>query len=436
MAMKTSIPAAAIRSARARHTGFGLVELMISVAIGLVILAALVALFVNASRNNREMASANSVIENGRFAIELLETDIVHAGYWGTYVPDFDDPTLGEAVPTSTPAAVPDPCVDYDAAEWVTGSDLVNSLVGIPVQVFDGDTPVCAGVVEDRVPGTDVLVLRHAERCLPGAGDCEDDDPANPGLFVQASTCAEEAEDTPYAFGRTGVEPFDLTQRDCATLADKRRFMSSLYYVRDYAAAPGDGIPTLVRSEFGLDGGTLAHQEPVPLIEGIDGLWVELGVDDVSITGDPVDNAAAVVWEDEETKQRATNRGDGIPDGDFVRCTNAVPCELDQLMNVTAVKVYVLARSRDATRGYTDTKSYTVGLAGDVAAFGDGFKRHVYSTTVRLHNVAGRRIRPGLEEVLEAGGGEPDPDPDPVVEPFPDPVDPVVPIDPVVPEAL
>ena len=40
--------------------GFSLVELMVSLAISLVILAALVALFVNTTRSNREFERANS----------------------------------------------------------------------------------------------------------------------------------------------------------------------------------------------------------------------------------------------------------------------------------------------------------------------------------------------------------------------------------------
>jgi len=382
----------------ARQAGFGLVELMISIAIGLLILAALVALFVNASRNNREMATASSVIENGRFAIELLESDIVHAGYWGTYVPDFDDPTRDEAAPTSTPTGVPALCEAFVEAEWVTGTATTNNLIGIPVQAFESATAACPGIVEDAVPGTDVLVLRHAERCAPGVGSCDADNPANPELFIQASLCDDEAPDDPYAFGRTGAAPFDppftLMQRSCDVdePAEKRRFVSYIYYVRDFATAAGDDIPTLVRSEFDLVGGVYAYQPPVPLIEGIDGLWVEFGVDNLSITGDPVDNTAAVEWEDEDTKERATNRGDGIPDGDFVRCE---PCDdADDLMNVTAAKIYVLARSREPTVGYTDAKTYLVGQAGEVGPFDDGFKRHVFSTTVRLPNVSGRRERP------------------------------------------
>jgi type IV pilus assembly protein PilW len=392
-------------SRNGRQQGFGLVELMISIAIGLVILAALVALFVNSSRNNREMATANSVIENGRFAIELLESDIVHAGYWSTYVPDFDDPTRDDAAPVSTPAGAPPVlCEAYDPATWVTGTAVMNRLLGIPVQVFPAaDAAAACGVVipdiANVVEGTDVIVLRHAERCAPGAGSCGADDPDEPELFLQASLCADEIAASPYVFGRTGAAPFEppfvLTRRDCVTPAEKRRFASYIYYVRDYAVALGDGIPTLVRSEFDRVDGVIGFQDPDPLIEGIDGIWFELGVDNISITGDDVDNSAAVVWDDEDTKSRAVNRGDGVPDV-YRRCDPACdqPADTLDLMNVTSVKMYVIARSREATPGYTDTKTYAAGAAGNVGPFDDGFKRHLYSTTIRLPNVSGRRERP------------------------------------------
>jgi len=138
----------------------------------------------------------------------------------------------------------------------------------------------------------------------------------------------------------------------------------------------------------------LSHQPPVALIEGIDAMRVEIGIDDVSRTGDPVDYTDAVEWEDPDERTTAVNRGDGIPDGAFVRCTALAPCDLSDFMNATAVRVYVLARSREATPGYTDTKTYTLGTAGTVGPFSDGFKRHVYSTTVRLINNSGRRERP------------------------------------------
>ena len=370
--------------------GFGLVELMVSMAIGLVIIAALVALFAGTSRNNREMATANSLIENGRFAIQLLEDDLLHAGYWGTWVPRFDNTTFDDAPPGDAPTGVlPDPCLAYDPANW--DATYYNKLIGVPVQAYEADDAAlpCAALAADRVTDSDVLIVRHAEQCVPGVGDCEAD--TNGKIYLQASLCATDT--TPFVIG-TNAAGFTLTARNCTALAEKRKFISHIYYVRDYARVAGDGIPTLVRSEFDLAGGVLSHQPPVALIEGVDAIRVEIGIDDTSITGEPVDNTATVEWVDDTIKTSARNRGDGIPDGAFVRCTAATPCTADQLANATAVRVYVLARSREATNGYTDTKEYQLGASGSIGPFDDGFKRHVYATTVRLINVSGRRERP------------------------------------------
>lgn len=374
--------------------GFGLVELMISITIGLVILAALVALFVGASRNNREMESASSVIENGRFAIQLLESDIVHAGFWGTFVPAFDDQTSG-AVPGDVPAAVPDPCLAYAAWNAVHRTN----LIGIPVQAYP-NAAVCAGVVTNLNANSDVLVVRHADTCVAGVGICEVDTIGK--VYFQSALCIDQLP------GRDlGVEGVDAAflwqQRDCDPdrLADKRKFVSSIYFVSNLAAVDANGdatvIPTLMRSEFELNaGGQLVHLPAVPLIEGIEAFRVELGIDNRSETGGVVNYAAAIAWLDPETKVAATNRGDGSPDGNFLRCTAALPCTAAQLTNVTAVRIHVVARSREPTVGYVDNKTYALGLAGVFDPPNNGFKRHVYTSTVRLPNVAGRRARPGV----------------------------------------
>lgn len=383
-------------SAGAASRGFGLIELMVSIVIALVIIAALVALFLGTSRNNREMATTSSMIENGRFAIQILEGDVIHAGFWGSYVPQFDDVTA-DGVPADVPAGVPDPCLEYSTANW--NAAYVTDLLGIPVQAYDsaevdaGD--VCADVVDpdgdgapNMSPDSDLLLVRHAQMCVPGDGGCEAD--AANQVYMQASLCPDDA--ALYVFGQTDVATFNLTQMDCAAAAAKRKFISNLYFVRTV-----DGVPTLMRSTFTLPagGGTPAHQAPVALVEGIDGFRVEFGVDDVSGTGEAVDYTVATEWEDEDTKEMPTNRGDGIPDGDFVRCDTATPCGVDELMNVTAARIYVLARSREPTQGYTDTKTYSLGAGvAPLGPYNDGFKRHIYTTTVRLPNISGRRERP------------------------------------------
>lgn len=372
-----------ILSAPVKSRGFGLVELMVSITIGLLIVSALLTLFINTSRTNAEMTKANNLIENGRFAIQLIENDVVHSGFWGAYVPDFDD-LSSKNKPENTPTLVPDPCRDF--SEW---NDVYkNSLVGIPIQAYEIPTPVpsptlsvCASNIEKPVANTDVLVVRHAETCLPGVGNCEAESAGD--VYFQPSLCTSDS--SSYYLGTAG---FTLLQRDCATLAEKRKFISNIYYIRNYASNPDDGIPTLVRSNF--DG--TEHHAATPLIEGIESFHVEFGIDNLSKTGDPVDYSSAVSWKDPNTKKIPTNRGDGIPD-EFTYCTVSSPCTVDELMNITAVKLHVLSRNRESTPGYKDVKEYMLGEK-KLGPFNDGYKRHVFSTTIRLPNIAGRRETP------------------------------------------
>jgi type IV pilus assembly protein PilW len=64
-----------------------------------------------------------------------------------------------------------------------------------------------------------------------------------------------------------------------------------------------------------------------------------------------------------------------------------------QFVNTTAIKVYLLVRADQPTPGYLDTKTYDLGGL-PLAAFNDNFKRHVFSSTIRVNNVAARRETP------------------------------------------
>ncbi|GAB3549335.1 hypothetical protein GCM10027343_30900 [Noviherbaspirillum agri] len=450
--------------------GFSLTELMIAVTISLLIMLALIAVFLNISRTNSEMAKTNIQIENGRFAIQLLQEDVSHAGFWGTFVPQFDNQTLA-AIPNDAPTAVPDPCLAF--ATW--DAAYKTNLLGIPVQTVPSGN--CTSLVTNQKADTDILVVRHAASCLAGSsaspGDCEAVN-ANK-VYFQASLCSAVAQlgsasttiklaanssstddfyagktirllsgtgggqsrtvtayngaskvatvDTPwattpdattnysfdsvdYVLDKTGLS---LLKRDCSSAADIRKFISNIYYIRDYSSTPGDNIPTLVRSQFDFAGGALGQQDPVAMVEGIEGFRVEYGIDDKSETDEDVNYAEAVEWQNPTDHRTVTNRGDGSVDGPFVRCppadtpaSTAAPviypaatvCTVADLANTVAVKVFVLARSRDATPGYTDTKTYALGST-TLGPFNDGFKRHVFSSTVRLITVSGRRETPG-----------------------------------------
>lgn len=378
---------------RLPQAGLTLIELMISMAIGLLIVLALITMLIDVSRNNSDMSKTNRVIENGRFALQLLQADISLASYWSGFIPQFDDLNTA-GVPTDVPSAVPDPCLEYTAANWNAAHKI--NLIGLGVQAYEipatvpsPTLPVCATKVVRPKANTDVLLVRHAENCVPGVGSCATNTAGD--LYFQAARCGDTVPNPAYVLDTAG---FTLKSRDCTSTAELRKFVSSLYYIRDYAVTEGDGIPMLMRSQFGLStGGVLEHKAAEALIEGIEGFRVEFGIDNVSDSGEAVDFSAAINWANPDILTSPRNRGDGIPDAADIRCTTAVPCTVAQLMNAVVVKLYVLVRSEKSTPGYIDSKTYHMGST-TLGPFNDAFKRHLFMQTVRLTNISARRETP------------------------------------------
>ena len=342
---------------RAPQEGYNIVELMVAMTIGLVLLAGLAAVFANNSRARTEIERANQQTENGRYALQILTDDFHTAGY------------LAELDPTGvpTPAAKPNPCL-FDTAS------LFNNAV-ISVQGYDNgaNAPTCVSGanVPDLRAGTDILVVRRASTCAVGDAGC---DPQIAGApYLQASRCNNPAElqnASPQAWYLVDTNAAALTLHlaDCATVAPLHQYRTHIYFVANDDKA-GDGIPTLKRAELGVGGFAI-----VPLVEGVENLQIEYGLD----TAAPTTGSPAAYTAD--------------PDS-YNACAPAT-C-IGYWRNVVAAKIYVLARNTTVSSGHVDTKTYTLGLnaAGNANTFGpfnDGYKRHVYESVVRLNNPAGR----------------------------------------------
>lgn len=362
---------------RSQQMGVSLIELMISVAIGLVIMAGVLQLFADMIRSSNDLENSNAQIENGRFALQVVENDLAHAGFWGGYIPEFDDLTATGA-PGDIPADVPEPCKAF--ALW--DDDDRAELLGIPVEVYEDVPAGCEAVITSKQANTDILIVRHAGSCVTGSAGCGG---YIPGIvYFQPQFCGI-TNDTAYeSVLSNDVADFVMQNRACLAASEMRRYVSNIYYVRN------DNV--LMRVEFGGNGGS-AWGAAQPIVEGVEGFAVELGIDNVSDSGAITDYSAEIAWADPNNKNSPTNRGDGTPDGAFIRCTTAAPCLAPILTNVVAAKLYVLVRNPSASRDYTDTKAYALGET-DLGPFNDNFKRHVYSTTARLINISSRRQTP------------------------------------------
>lgn len=335
---------------RYRQRGLTIVEFMIAIALGFIIIAAMLTIFANSSRSRQEMQKSTQQKESGRFAVQLLADNLAMAGYLGEFNP----------TPMATPTVLPDPCT----------TDLAALVDALPLHVQGVNDAVAAsavgGCIADLKANTDVLVVRRAGDCvvngftgLTGTPGCETYD-AN-RFYFQSSLCNDATElaypansNAEYAAHHFALAQAssDLTRRrtDCgATPADVRRYHTHIYFVANNNE-PGDGVPTLKRWELGLG--------IVPLVDGIEDMQIEYGID---------------------------NDNDGMPDA-----WASAPASVDDWRNAMTVRVHLLARNTQTSPGHSDDRTYILSDK-TVGPFGDAYKRHVYVTTARLTNPTWRR---------------------------------------------
>ncbi|WP_203143605.1 prepilin-type N-terminal cleavage/methylation domain-containing protein [Marinobacter mangrovi] len=130
---------------RRTQAGFSLIELMISLVIGLIIIGTVIGAFMMNSRIYETNRAMGRIQENARFAFELMSRDVRRAGD----VPCGNDLSIANVLNNSD-----------DNSETATGNDwwatFGNGLAG-----YDGDESfdgVAFGTeAEDRVSGTDAI---------------------------------------------------------------------------------------------------------------------------------------------------------------------------------------------------------------------------------------------------------------------------------------
>lgn len=340
-------------SSRRRQRGMTLVEWMVSIAIGLILVVGLLLLFAQQSSTQAELEKSSRQIENGRYAMQLLREDAQLAGYYGEL------PSVGAA-----PGTLPDPCV--------TAAADLSAAMPFAVQGYDALTadfstnfaacPASFKNAANHVPGTDILVVRHADvEILPGspvAGQVYLQTGLNPSKTALQSVLAAAASTT------LDTSVFNLVKLD-GTVAPLRKYLVHIYYISPCSVAASgtcassdDGgvpVPTLKRLEL-----TSAGFAVTSLVEGVENMQIDYGFD-----------AAG---------------GDGAPDS-YTKDAAAVADWAD----VMALRIHLLARNNERSAGHTDSKTYNLGLAGSTTAANDKFKRRVFSQLIRVVNSSARR---------------------------------------------
>lgn len=321
--------------------GFSLVEFMIATTIGLILMAAVMALFLNSNTTYRVNESVARLQENGRYALDELSYDLQLAGYWGGNNSS-ELIRLRSGQPVQLNKATND-CTDrwhIDLDRPVEGLNNTNA----PYNGAGGCIPDSAYSSGQGGGGTDVLVVRRVEPTpvtTPQANWTYVRTNINEGELFVGTTEPD--------IGPDATDP----NPDPVLVAENYALQAAAYYVSSYTNAAGDGLPSLRRASLGAGPAVSTPGELV--IDGVQDMQIQFGLD--------TDNDGSV------NQFVHPHRVVTVADWDSVR----------------AVRIWLLVRATAQEAGYTDTATYN--LAGTVVGpFNDGFRRSLLSKTVQLRN--------------------------------------------------
>lgn len=317
------------RGARHRQLGMTLIELMVSLVLGLFLSWGAYSVYLTSKGNYRAAEVLTRLQENARFALETLEPDIRMAGFWGRH--------REPALVAPPPAGIAVTCDGADVADWAL--DVSRAVEAED----DGYALDCEPFSEAR-PGSDVLVLRHAaERtALPEDGRVQ--------LHSDLSLAA---------LFDDGIVPAGF---DAAS--ETRDLLVHAYYV-DNSSSFMPGTPSLRRQTL-VAGGGIEDQE---MITGVENLQVQFGLDTDA-------DGAVERYVDPDSPVLDEADAAFLPDA-----------------RIVAVRLWLLIRAEETPdSGYRDAREYTPpdGDADVIVPGGelypDGFPRVQVTKTIYLRN--------------------------------------------------
>jgi Tfp pilus assembly protein PilW len=315
-------------------SGMTLVELLVSMLLGLLLIAGMVSAYLSASRHYAYEEQMARMQENGRYAMRLLSREFAMGGFYG-------------GVPSSVDIPAASVGTDCSAGDWALDArnplDLINDYAGQSPPVSQHLTEFSCLDHAAIALNTDVIALKRtaAEASLQRG--------------IPAETLTSSTVDAWYLRIVSGVAPTWEKLRPIDLRSPSRALPSLSYweaisriiFIRRYSEERGDAIPSLCMETLAGDALTARC-----LVEGVENLQVEFGVD----TDD-----------------------DGVPNRYLAAPTAA------QLQNAVAVKVHLLLRSIGTLPGYRDDNTYRLG-AKVLPARHDAYLRRVLSSTVLLRN--------------------------------------------------
>jgi Tfp pilus assembly protein PilW len=312
-----------------------LIELMVALAIGAFLMIGAITVFMQSRTSFRMTESVARLQENARFAIDVLESDVRMAHFWGL---------------TGNTASIDN---DIDpAAGNLWGKNPCAANAGWVLRVAVGGTnngyQFSCGAFGTAETNADTLVVRRAS-----------EDP-EAGPLTGANTLRVQN-------GRPPILGWIFTGTTIPTgmgfnpvTSQTNRLLMNGYYI-DRQSSLG-AVPSL-RVKTLMADGTIQDQE---LVAGVEDMQIELGVDTDIIDSD-----------DRGSIDRYVDIDDPIVDP-----SNA---GFNPDAVVLAVRIWLRVRAERPENGFNDTANYVYADA-NVGPFNDSFRRVVVSKTVYLRN--------------------------------------------------
>ncbi len=331
--------------------GFTLIELLISALLGVLLLGALISLFLQSRQSFRQNDQIIGMQDQARFALQTLSRDLTAAGFWGGLASS-SDITLAASVDELTPA---NDCGPNTSTPWARN---VASRVEFLNNVAAADVAAAHHCIDSSrvVEGSDLLATRRVATVPTAEMDATDTDVTlrKNHFYLQSNGVVGTL------FRLTGGSVYTPAPPNVPLLPPMAfyRYYPRIYYVRDYAFDPGDGLPALCRIEL------QPETSPTDSTPRMAEECVAVGIENLQLT-----------WGIDTDEDLTAER--------YLSAPSAA-----QLANALVVRIQLLVRSSEPDGSYVNRKTYTLGdrSISFTAADNDHFLRRIYTTTVKLRN--------------------------------------------------
>jgi type IV pilus assembly protein PilW len=326
-----------------QQRGVGLIELMVAMLIGLFLILGAVTVF-NQSRNTyRASEGVARLQETARLAMDVIESDIRMANYWG--LNNRADYIVNRAGPSQPPPA------EFNAQQQTNvslcGTAASNWVINLDEYLGGSNNSYglqCAA--SNYQDDSDVVVIRRANEARPAVLD--------PNRVYLQTSRIQGTLFVPNAACTLPTNPTCIPAAYLPPASESRELEARAYYVSSQSTLRND-VPSLRRKRF-ANVNTAAASDAIldeEIVSGVEDLQVRLGID---TTGD-------------SNIDQYVNPG-GVPG-------NAA---------VVSVTVWLLVRAEDRDFGHRDETAYQ--YADMAAAFtpNDNYRRILVSKTIHIRN--------------------------------------------------